>query len=182
MRRRLRKVRGETPNVCLNARTKWPLLTPASRASSATATRPPRRASIWATSRLARHGAKPPRIRARLFPDRDTPRLASAAAAIAEPLHSCLLVRCITASVPSVIRRVRECRVRSSELLTTLRLISKVAISGLLCAHIDKSPVVRLDDSGRGMSYSLRRAAPLQLHPCIRCVLNTDASPRQSGS
>ena len=36
------------------------------------------------------------------------------------------------------------------------------------------------DNSDQGLSQSPRRAAALQLHPCIRCVLHTDAGVRQS--
>ena len=69
---------------------------------------------------------------------------------------------------------------RSRELLTTVLLVSRIDPSGLLCGQIDKAPIARLDNFRRGRSQSPRRASALQLHPCIRCVLHTEAGVRQS--
>ena len=69
---------------------------------------------------------------------------------------------------------------RSRELPTTVLLVSRFDLSGLLCGQMNKGPIARLDNSRRGRSQSPRRASALQLQPCIRCVLHTDAGVRQS--
>jgi len=51
---------------------------------------------------------------------------------------------------------------------------------GLALRTSRQSSLSTPDNSRRGSSQSPRRASALQLHPCIRCVLHTNAGARQS--